>query len=209
MRNKNIEKAAAALYDPKLPYHNFGHAYTVMLEGQAIVERCREENIAIDAEAVYYALLFHDAGFHEDETALGFESKEAYSAHLAKQTLSDCGISAEVIKKVEAAILSTHCDALCYSNEDRAVRAADLSGLAIDYNEFKENTVKLKQEFELMYGQSIEWTDWKEKAIERIELFLRADMKLTSHYCDEQGNSRFHAKVRENLQTLSADESMS
>ena len=208
MRNKEIEKIAAALYSPKMPYHNFGHAFTVMQEGEAIVERCRSENVPIDEEVVYYSLLFHDAGFHEDEVALGFESKEAYSAYLAKEELTKLGIAEETIKKVEAAILSTHCDAECYSNEDKAVRAADLSGLAADYEVFKKNNLDLKKEFEILSGKTVDWDIWRKNATERVELFLRAEIKLTSHYYDENGNSKFHIKARENLKTLSQDESM-
>jgi hypothetical protein len=51
------------------------------------VERCLKEGVPINGEVVYYALLFHDAGYHENHASMGFTSKEVYSAHLAVQCL--------------------------------------------------------------------------------------------------------------------------
>ena len=207
IHDKTIEKIASQMYEPKLPYHNFGHAVTVMRHSEAIIERCKKENVPLDETVVYYALIFHDAGYHEDHVAKGSESKEAYSAKLAEPALRDHGVDEESIQKVKAAILATHIDAQCYSNEDIAVRASDLSGLALDYPTFKLNTVRLKEEHELMHGESVAWEDWTLGVTDNLELFLREELKLTSDYHDASGTSVFHERTRSNIQTLLADKS--
>lgn len=209
MKNLDIEKAARELYDSSMPYHNFDHALEVAEAGQHIVDKCRVEGIDIDEEVVYLALLLHDAGYHEDHLALGFESKEAYSADLAEKLLRERSLNEKSISMIKDAILSTHCDAECHSNEDKAVRAADLSGMASDYLSFKDNALKLKREYEMMSGKDVSWEEWRGEAADRIELFLRVEMALTSDYYDNTGHSIFHTKVRENLTRLRNDESAS
>ena len=207
MHDKVIEKTAAAMYDPTLPYHNFGHAITVTRYAEIIVERCKREGVPLDEKVVYYSLLFHDAGYHEDHIAKGFEIKEAYSAYLAEHALRDYGVDEETIKKVKVGINSTSVDAHCYSNEDKAVRAADLSGLTAEYEVFKLNAVRLMDEHELMTGEKISWDDWKRGVKVNLELYLREELILTSEYYDENGNSVFHVQTRKNLETLLADNS--
>lgn len=209
MHDKILEKAAAGMYEPKLPYHNFGHAITVTRFSKGLIEKCRKEGVPVDEKVVYYALLFHDAGYHEDHEVLGFESKEAYSAELSAGALRDHGVDESTIEKVKAAILSTHIDAKCYSNEDKAVRASDLSGLAADYDVFKTNAVRLMQEQELMSGECPDWEVYKQNVTHTVELFLREELALTSDYYDEEGNSVFHVRARKNLEILRADNSPS
>ena len=207
MRDEKLEKIAAPLYDPKLNYHNFDHIRYVMGEGNKILAKCKSEGVEVDEAVVYYAILFHDAGFIEDHISKGFGSKEAYSADIAEKTLQAGGIDPVTIQKVKQAIMATHVDALCLSNEDRAVRAADLAGLAADYRVFKQNTVDLKNELAMMSGKSISWDQWKKIAAERIELFLREELYLTSDYYNDQGESKFHQNTRNNIQKLLQDES--
>jgi HD superfamily phosphodiesterase len=198
-------RAAARLYDPLMPYHNFQHARDVAEEGERIVARCLREGIPVDADVVFYACLFHDAGYHEDHLALGFSSKEAYSAHLAEVSLLRFGVPAGTIGRVAEAILATHCDARCDSNESKAVRAADLSGLALDYLLFRTNAIRLKREYEMMSGTQVPWENWKKQSCNRLELFLREHLDLTSDYFDQHGNSVFHLRARENIRLLMAD----
>lgn len=205
-RYPDLEKQAACLYDGQLPYHNFGHVKRVIDAGERILAQCRSEGVAVDEEIVYYAILLHDAGFREDHRALGFDTKEAYSAHLAGTLLRDRGVAVDVIARVRAAILGTHVDALCTSNEDKLVRLADLSGMAADYPCFKADTLALKREAEMLNGGSISWDDWKAQAGTRINEYLQQDLDLLSDYYDADGNSVFRGKVRDNLDRLMADE---
>lgn len=207
MQDNEIEKIASQYYDESLPYHNFDHARAVVKKGEQIVQKCREEDIAVDESVVYYALLFHDAGYHEDHFEKGFDSKEEYSAYLADSVLAKRGFNKELINKVKAAIMSTRSGGNCFSIEDKVVRAADLWGLAADYDVFKENTIRLKKEHEMMTGEQISWGKWKEMAINTVELFLEEEMDITSDYFDGDGNSKFHKDARKNLKTLKSDSS--
>ena len=132
VRDKQLEAEARALYSATLPYHNFDHIQDTLQAAGKVIERCREENIRIDTEVVYYALLFHDAGYQDDHLAHGFASKERYSVALAEPILRRHGVNATQVEKTVAAILATERDAVCVSAEQKAVRAADLSGLAAD-----------------------------------------------------------------------------
>lgn len=207
MKDEKLEKIATQHYDSKLRYHNFDHIRYVLEAGNNITEKCKVEGVEINEAVVYYAILFHDAGYGEDHISKGYNSKEAYSVDLAVQGLQGNGIDADMIQRVKDAIMATHVDALCETNEDKAVRAADLSGLADDYKVFKKNTIDLKDELEMMSGKSITWDGWKAMAIDRIELFLRQELKLTSDYYNDHGESVFHLKTRENLKILLQDKS--
>ena len=202
MAESAVETAAAALYDPALPYHNFGHARSVAAEGERIVRRCRAAGIAIDADVVHYACLFHDAGYREDHAARGFPSKEAYSAHLATEVLDQQGVGSSVIAAVRQAILATHCDAHCASVEDRAVRAADLSGLGGGFASFMDDARRLKREHEFMTGERVSWESWREDACKRIAAFLRERLDLTPEDVDASGESLLVVRARENMRRL-------
>ena len=201
-RNPDLEKRVADLYDDRLHYHNFGHVLRVIDAGARMLEQCREEAAM---EAVYYAILLHDAGFHEDHEARGFPSKEAYSAHLADRLLAELGVDGAVTARGRKAILSTHVEASCVTNEDKLVRLADLWGLAADYDQFKLDTVNLKRESEMLGGCQIGWDEWKAMARDRINQYLLEDMALLSDYYDEAGNSVFHARARDNISMLMSD----
>jgi len=207
MRNKKLEKIASRYYNPKLPYHNFGHVVTVIRASELVLEKCRAQGIKVDEQVVYYALLFHDAGYDEDHTALGFDSKEAYSAVLAEQLLKEQGVDQNTLEKIKTAIMCTHMDAKCISVEDKIVRAADLSELAADYMVFKKNTLNLKKELEMYSNRKVSWDEWKQLAVNTVELFLREEMEVINDYYDGNGVSLFHKNARANLQTLLADAS--
>ncbi len=209
MRKADIEKRVAAFYDDRLPYHNFDHVTRAILAGEEIMESCREGGISFDEDAVYYAILLHDAGFHEDHTALGFESKEAYSAEIAREFLGRMSVSQAIIDKVVSAILSTHIDGLCRATEDKIVRRADISGMASDYEQFRCDTVNLKRELEMLSGKAVTWDDWKQQAYEKINLFLREDLGLTDNDYDRDGTPVFNTRVRQNLDRMMSDESIS
>ena len=205
MRDTELEQLASEYYSPELPYHNFGHALSSALTGLEIVNDCRIENIPIDQSIVYTALLFHDAGYHQDHEKMGFDTKEALSARIARETLEKKSHQLEFIEKVEKAILCTIRDASCTTTEEHAVRAADLSGLASEYSIFRRNTELLKQEFEILYGQKVEWDQWRERATTIIGGYLSQEFRLTHFYSGPPGQSPFHKKVKHNLVLLNGE----
>lgn len=200
-----LEQEAKKYYSPELHYHNFNHIVDVIAAGREIVDRCRDEGVRIDDDVVYYALLLHDAGYREDHVKKGYDSKEAYSAHIARQLLTRGDHTEAFIAKVEKAILATHRDGSFISTEQKAVRAADLSGLAADYDVFRQNTDNLRMEQELLTGESIDWEDWKQRVERVISFYLSQEIRITSYFTDGQGKSIFHQRASENLQRLMAE----
>ena len=65
-------------------------------------------------------------------------SKESYSAFLAANVLSDHGEQINHVEEVIKAILCTNIDAKCHSNNQKIVRAANLSWLVSPYHEFEK-----------------------------------------------------------------------
>lgn len=188
-----------------MAYHNFQHAIDTIRAADNIIGRCIEEGIRVDHSVVYFALLFHDAGFRDDHVALGFKTKEDYSADLAATRLGNRGESPKTIDKVVASILSTHKDANFVTVEQKAVRAADLSGLAADYEIFVQNSTNLKAEYELFNDTNLNWSSWVQIASKTIGFYLSQEIRLTSYFINEHGESAFHKAVRENLERLVAE----
>ena len=199
VRDMKFENRVASLYDESLPYHNFGHVQDTLTAAAQIIERCHEERIRVDTKVVYYALLFHDAGYRKDHEQLGFESKEAYSAALAEQYMTDLTLPQKDRVKVCAAIMATHRDAAFVTAEQKLVRAADLAGLSAPYATFLHNTVQLWKERCLLTGP-IAWQEWRTSVRETLDFYLSQEIRLTSYYCDKKGSSTFHLAVEANLQ---------
>jgi predicted metal-dependent HD superfamily phosphohydrolase len=193
-------KLAAQLYSDKLPYHNFQHALKAVERGEEIVARCHEDGVEINDGVVRYALLFHDAGYHEDCLKRGHKTKEEYAAFLAGEALKKVELPEDLIKKVQEAIISTHHDAEFVTNEAKAVRAADLSNFGGPYEDFLNNTWLLKKEAEMISGREISWNDWRQRTKETVEFYLKQDIHLTHAYADEHGRSLFHLRARANLE---------
>jgi predicted metal-dependent HD superfamily phosphohydrolase len=201
-RDPALEAEVMALYGPSLPYHNFSHAMDTLCAAEKILEHCREDSVPVDEQIVYLALLFHDAGYHEDPTRFGCATKEEYSALLAAEVLLRRGIDAQTVDRVAEAILATHRDALFRSNEQKVVRAADLSGLAADYPVFRLNSENLKAEWEMLRGRPISWREWISDTQQVIRFFLSQDIRLTRHYLNEAGGSDFHHRAEDNVRRL-------
>jgi predicted metal-dependent HD superfamily phosphohydrolase len=206
IRNAHLEQVAAELYSDQMPYHNFNHVLGTVAAGAVLVERCLKGGVPINSEVVYYALLFHDAGYHENHISKGFTSKEEYSAHLAVQCLRAEAIPEDTIKRVVAAILSTHRGAQFISSEEKAVRAADLAGLASDYKTFRSNVEKLHQECEMLIGRKVAWGEWKTSVKEIIKFYLSQEIRLTKPDCGLDNVAIFYAQANQNLSRLLSED---
>ena len=205
LRSAELEQRARSLYSPQLPYHNFDPIEETLVSADRIVKRCQQENIRINIEVVYYALLFHDAGYQDDHIAKGHNTKEAYSAALADEVLMEFDVADRDRGKTVAAILATEKDANFITVEQKAVRAADLSGMADDYPDFLVKSLRLKREFEILNGNEISWPRWQTNSRDIINHYLTQDIRLTSYFYNESGESEFHARVRNNLKRLLAE----
>lgn len=205
LRSEALETRARALYSAELPYHNFEHIEQTLASADRIVARCLQENIRINVQVVYHALLFHDAGYHEDHRSNGHATKEAYSARLANEVLADFDISDRERDKTVAAILATEKNASFVTVEQKAVRAADLSGMADPYEQFLVKSLKLKRELEYLGGTVVSWHQWQLNSRDVLNHYMSQDIRLTSYFYNDSGESEFHAQVRENLRRLMAE----
>jgi predicted metal-dependent HD superfamily phosphohydrolase len=206
IRNAHLEQVAAELYSDQMPYHSFSHVLGTLAAGAVLVESCLKQGVPINCDVVYYALLFHDAGYHENHISTGFTSKEEYSAHLAAQCLRAEAIPEDTVRRVVAAILSTQRDAEFTSNEEKAVRAADLAGLASDYETFRSNVEKLRQECEMLTGRKVAWDEWKTSVKETISFYLSQEIRFTTSDACVDNAAIFYAKANQNLSRLLSED---
>lgn len=206
IRNPHLEKIAAELYSDKMPYHNFGHILGTLAAGEILVGRCLAEDVPINPEIVYYALLFHDAGYQDDHVSNGFTSKEEYSAHLAIHCLRAEALPEHTIERVVAAILSTQRDGKFTSNEEKAVRAADLAGLASDYKTFRSNAEKLRQEEEILTGRKVTWDEWKTSVKETVSFYLSQEIRFTQSNASADDSAICYAQAHRNLLRLLSED---
>jgi len=204
-RQYRLETQVQALYDPILPYHNFNHILSTLEFAENIVKDCLKQNININPEIVYLAVLFHDAGYYKNHADLGFKTKEAYSAELAGEVLSQYHYSESDIGRIKEAILSTEKNATFETPEQKAVRAADLAGMADSYSFFLTNNLRLKAEYELLNNSSLSWDNWKKASTNLVEEFVSSEIYLTDYFRKRGETSPFEDAVRKNLTELSLE----
>lgn len=190
------------LYDESLPYHNFAHALVVARRGLMLADRCAKYGIKVREEVVVWSCLLHDAGYHLGPKSRGFVSREDQSAHIARTFMKAKKVPRRIIDEVVACIISTHRDAPFAFVEQKIVRAADLTGLAGTYAQFKSNTFRLKKEYEKMHKKEITLKDWLAQTKKIVEFYLSENVILTPEYADKHGNSVFHATTKKNLAKL-------
>jgi predicted metal-dependent HD superfamily phosphohydrolase len=201
VREPDFERECAALYSSTLPYHNFQHVQTVLRSADRLLAACAIEGIPVDVRVVYYAVLLHDAGYHEAHQSLGYDTKEAYSAALARRVLAAREIDPATIAAVEQAIMATLRDAQCVAAEDAVVRMADLAGIGADFAEFLRNTVSIRAELALMTGAVAPWSAWCLRTREVLEGYLAGDIRLTREF-DRAQPGNFFARGEANLARL-------
>lgn len=188
-----------SLYSTTLAYHNFNHIIEVLLAAKKIMEDCSNENIHVDEKIINIAILFHDAGYYDNHTSLGFSTKESYSAFLAKEFLKEKNFETNTIDQIQSAILATEKNGRFIKVESKVVRAADLYGLSSQYDIFLDNACKIKTEYELLTGKSVDWDEWKLATIKLLKQFLSREIELTDFFSSRGGRSQFHKLANINL----------
>jgi predicted metal-dependent HD superfamily phosphohydrolase len=145
----------AAEFHTDLPYHNFPrHVLGAIADAYKLNEELEQNNIEIDMLVVEVALLFHDAGYHLDHIKMGFESKEALSAHIADHVLTHYGAPREFIVKVAGCIMATHLEGVPITNEEYLVRAADVGNVSGEFWTFVRNGINLAKEG-VIFGKAL------------------------------------------------------
>ena len=134
---------AQAHYSDTMPYHNWEHARNVAGNFVELAHHCAGRDILLDPLKGAIAGAWHDAGFHEDHTALGFETKEHYSAQLASDHLRTAGVDEVYIDEVRVQILGTIHGAKRESLDVLALHRADIAGIGKEYRGFARNNYAL------------------------------------------------------------------
>lgn len=207
MHDKTLEKLAASLYSSRLPYHNFQHIRDVLIAGDVILLECKKNGIDFNESVIYHAILFHDAGYHEDHETNGYDSKESYSASLAENILNDEDYSEMHILQVKQAIMSTHMHGHCKSTEDQVVRAADLYGLMAAYADFREKSVALYHEGQMLRGENIGWDEYKKETCSIVNSFLKHKIKLNIGLYQGEPD-KFQQAAHKNLELLMEEQAI-
>ena len=205
VRNNDLEMVAKRHYHHSLSYHNFDHIEDVFQYADEICGECDKEGLTINCSIVYLALLFHDAGYHENHNSYGHRTKESYSAYLAAAILREFHYDDQTIKKVSAAIVATEQNVTPETNEEKVVRAADLFGLAGEYSVFLSNAISLKNEYEYLNKSRLSWANWKVMAIETVTSFISIKIELTRYFQSKNGSSQFEKEAKKNLDKLNLE----
>lgn len=185
---------AAEPYYTDLPYHSFDHVQDTLDAAHTLLARCDRYGVEVDGAVVEAALLFHDAGYHENHEEEGYGTKEAYSAAIARDELAEHGYGKEFLDDVATCIRATEHAARPDTEEAKVVRAADLRNLMQDYETFRENAEALREEHRVLDGEELPRAEWVEQVTGTVEHFLDQEIRLTPKY-DE-----FHDRARANLE---------
>lgn len=193
---------ATALKDfqvPNLEYHNWdGHVRSSFIEAMRLVDECEKNDTPVDRTVVAFAILAHDSGYSQNDIVHEkYGSKEAYSAHVAEQTLLTFGKDRALIDKVKQAIMATKLGESCETIEDRIVRRADIVNTSNSFSGVIANFLNLQKEAN--HTRNIRAT--KEVAIKQacfvIDQYISTDLSLGAW--DE---SYFVNRVRNNTKRL-------
>lgn len=160
-----LSNEAKALYSDTLPYHNWTHATTVMLNA-GFIARLAEGRL--NPNLLRVAAAWHDAGYYEDRPG-DERSKEQYSADLVREHIGG-KLSAQDIDLIRAAIIDT-----TVSDElpDRtlpegiALHYADVGYLASDPGKFRKQLGMMFREWRQRGGGVIDMPD----ALDRTRVF--------------------------------------
>jgi len=202
IRDEKAEVSARKLYSKKLAFHNFFHVIETLKFANQIVHSLVTKLSTLNLETIYYALLFHDAGYIEDQTCLGYADKESYSATLAEEYLLGRGMSPVDVSKVTRAIKATHINAECRNLEEEVVRGADISGMAAPYNEFLEMSRAIRAEQEYLIGAKISWADWVRGSEVHLKPYLYEKISCGELFIKSNEPSLFNQRLTSNIKQL-------
>ncbi len=144
----------------KRPFHNFNHTLHV-------VQKCDElatyyKVSAEDKTSLLTAAWFHDTGY-----LFGNINHEDVSTKIASDLLNNINANTEYIMQVQALILATKLPAKPTNLLQEILCDADLHHLASE--DYQQWSNRLRQEMELMTGNSIDATTWTRENISFFE----------------------------------------
>lgn len=185
-----LEYSAAAQkhYRPDYPYHNWNHALSVASGTEIIASKLEDRGLTIAKGALAIASAWHDAGYHENHTAKGFDTKELYSAALLEEYLSDKPVGDFEKSLMLKAIIATHNghDELRTPYE-LVLHRADIANIGGPLDEFIESSIKLWREHQHITDLSIDWEEHVYNSAKFIEFTAQEhDHESIKHLIDPQ-----------------------
>ena len=156
----NVEKYVFDLFKDELPahftYHNFLHTQRVVKSTNEIIEHYKID--VKDKEALLLAAWLHDIGYTRDP-----DNHEEESIRIAKEFLTDHGISEDQIEKVEACIRATKMSHTPTNLMEEIIRDADSSHFAKEY--FLETSELLREELAQRGIKEYTTKEWLEENV--------------------------------------------
>lgn len=144
---------AKKFYTPDYEYHNFDiHAQEVIDGVKTITSKLGRQGIVTPTNALIVAAAWHDAGYHEDHKALGFETKEAYSAYLLDQFLKE-----EQVSEYERLVMLSAINATTHNYQGRSaydliLHRADTANIGGPAEKFIEKNILIFKELQHTHG---------------------------------------------------------
>lgn len=178
-----------------LCYHSGSHTAEVV---KAAEEIGKHSSLTDDElESVLIAAWFHDIGFEN-----GYAQHEKASSEKAEEQLSQWGASAEKIKAVQQAILSTQMPQRPISMVDKVLCDADLFHLSTEHAEKFGNL--LRQELETTKGMKFTEEEWYRYNIQ----FMKGHAYFTTYGKTvlEERKKKNVKKIKKKLKPTSGDD---
>lgn len=154
-QSQEFIQAAEPHYTYDLAYHNWDHAQAVMRDVSDLIDRAGRRGIVLSKQALIVAAAWHDAGFHEDHIALGFPTKEHYSAFLLDEYLKDKDVSDQEKQFMRDAILGTIHNSPRETLDTLALHRADVANIGGEYNGFLVINKAIWKENQYLRGETI------------------------------------------------------
>jgi len=158
--------------DKRYAYHSLEHTMSVYSTAKQIAAREKIDDKKL--ELLLIAALFHDTGFSDNP-----EIHEAISAQNAEKFLNEKGYDYKDISVVSDIILATKVDSDPTNKLEFIIKDADLAHLGLKC--FNENSLKLKQEKEIIEDIKISSEDWTKsniKFLTRHSWYTKSAKKL-------------------------------
>ena len=204
--------AAERHYRPDYPYHNWNHALSVVSGIEAISTKLERRGLTIAKGALAVAAAWHDAGYHEDHRAKGFATKEAYSAALLDDYLTDKPVGEwerDMMLSAISATFAHHPE--MRTPYDLILHRADIANIGGPTSEFLENSHLLWSESRLITGKPIAWIEHVHHAAQFIRsTALEHDHESLHHYLDTNDTTvdvydlPFSIQALKNIEALEA-----
>lgn len=146
---------------PEFVFHNLEHTEDVVEASSNMANRYNLEEE--DRLVLMLAAWFHDVGYTSGRAA----NHEDVSSEIATQFLTEKSVDDEIIQRVVSCIMATKMPQNPITPVEKIICDADLSHLASD--DFEARNQLLKQERENLLGQKIDKKSWRKSNIEFLE----------------------------------------